>query len=251
MQASQPNPSLLVIFDFDHSLVDENSDTFILDKLSPKLTKELIDKYDEIGGWTEAMNYILNRLHGEGFRKNDLETAIVKIPLYSNLKEKLLEIHSSVPSMFCVMSDANMMFIKTVLQHQRLDQVFQQIFTNPAQFDPEERLCMEPLVKPDSPHGCTRCEINICKGLLVENVHGKQSFHRTIYVGDGTNDYCPALRLGENDVLLARHGFSLHKILESPATPPLKCKVMIWKDYLELVNHFNILLEEERKRNKN
>lgn len=252
MQASHPaNPSLLVIFDFDHSLVDENSDTFILDQLSPKLRKELLDKYDEIGGWTESMNYILNKLHAENFKKSDVEGAICKIPLFPALKEKLVEIHSSIPSMFCIMSDANSMFIETVLRHQRLDNVFQNIFTNPAQFDHEERLSLQPLVKSDTPHGCTRCEINICKGFLVQNVHSKQPFRRTVYVGDGTNDYCPATRLGENDVLLPRHGFSLHKILQSPYTPPLKCKIMVWKDYGELVSHFAILLEEERKGDRN
>ena len=36
---------------------------------------------------------------------------------------------------------------------------------------------------------------------------------RIVYVGDGTNDFCAAMALEENDVVLARSGYSLAKLL--------------------------------------
>ncbi len=44
---------------------------------------------------------------------------------------------------------------------------------------------------------------------------------RILYVGDGRNDLCPALRiLGPRDIVLARRGFALDAALATHATSP-------------------------------
>lgn len=61
---------LIVIFDFDHSLIDENSDTFIFEVLSPKLVQELLDYYKkQKQGWTASVNYALDKLHQQNFKQ--------------------------------------------------------------------------------------------------------------------------------------------------------------------------------------
>ncbi len=42
----------LVIFDFDYSLIDENSDTFIVEKLAPALSNRFESPYQR---WTQLM----------------------------------------------------------------------------------------------------------------------------------------------------------------------------------------------------
>ncbi len=59
------------------------------------------------------------------------------------------------------------------------------------------------------PHGCPLCPANLCKGaelrrLREESVAVGLPYKRIVYCGDGANDLCPALALGEQDVLLAR-----------------------------------------------
>lgn len=63
-------------------------------------------------------------------------------------------------------------------------------------------------------HGCTLCPANLCKGLeldvlLAARIPGT----RVIYAGDGANDLCPALRLGPDDVVLAREGHGLARLI--------------------------------------
>ena len=42
-----------------------------------------------------------------------------------------------------------------------------------------------------------------------------KSFTHICYVGDGKNDFCPSLRLAEEDVTCVREGYSLQKYIEN------------------------------------
>jgi pyridoxal phosphate phosphatase PHOSPHO2 len=61
---------------------------------------------------------------------------------------------------------------------------------------------------------------------------------RTFYVGDGHNDYCPSLRLSERDVIFARTGYKLEKMLKKELTgdendsevKKVKAKVVFYDD---------------------
>ncbi len=90
------------------------------------------------------------------------------------------------------------------------------IYTNPAKFD--GRGCLQI----DEYHEQTWCEIsahNLCKGYVLMEYIAKRkeedgiAFSRISYVGDGQNDVCPSLRLGQNDRVFARSGYPLHKRL--------------------------------------
>lgn len=61
-------------------------------------------------------------------------------------------------------------------------------------------------------HACKTCPPNLCKsqalrGILNRIEQSTNNRPRIVYIGDGSNDACPALHvLSENDVLLARCG---------------------------------------------
>jgi phosphoserine phosphatase len=53
----------LFVFDFDHTIVDDNSDTFLPKMCSEALYRELGEKYNESKenpdlGWTKLMDYM-------------------------------------------------------------------------------------------------------------------------------------------------------------------------------------------------
>ena len=96
----------------------------------------------------------------------------------------------------------------------------------------EPALHVAPYQPLDSPHSCPRCAANMCKSAVLLTAKEKVSFSssdsslegipkdnriRTIYAGDGHNDYCPALSLEAGDLLLVREGFSLDRILKKDA----------------------------------
>lgn len=99
-----------------------------------------------------------------------------------------------------------------------MDTLFDEIITNPAEWDPSGLLKVRRRVDPAGPqHACrVGCSPNMCKGELAGKrcLRSQQSdridageeldafinkhqpaFDRIIYVGDGSNDFCPILRL--------------------------------------------------------
>ncbi|GIL57330.1 hypothetical protein Vafri_12592 [Volvox africanus] len=105
-----------------------------------------------------------------------------------------------------------------------LSSAFLSIHTNPAAVDSATaRVRVSPYhgVDPGSvapPHSCPRCHPNLCKraalrGVLEEQAARGVSYRQVVYVGDGRNDLCPCLALRPNDVVMARSGFALHKLL--------------------------------------
>lgn len=66
-------------------------------------------------------------------------------------------------------------------------------------------------------------------------------YRRVVYCGDGANDLCPALGLGPQDVVLARAGHALERLIAERAAAPdaagvrrVAAAVHIWRDHTEL-----------------
>lgn len=114
------------------------------------------------------------------------------------------------------------------------------------------RLVIQPRHPESSaPHGCPLCPANLCKGSEVHRLkygagasNGQQqalcssSYGRIVYAGDGANDICPALALGENDVILARAGYALAQYAAAAAVDAglqqIKARVFVWESHQQL-----------------
>lgn len=86
------------------------------------------------------------------------------------------------------------------MQEKHLSDHFDEVVTNPAEWDPSGLLKLRRRVDPASPnqHKCmVGCSPNMCKGEELEAYLSRkqEQFDRVVYVGDGTNDFCPVLRL--------------------------------------------------------
>jgi pyridoxal phosphate phosphatase PHOSPHO2 len=85
------------------------------------------------------------------------------------MKRALLALKARPSSTVFLLSNSNSVFIDTILRHHGLDDgVFEQIVTNPAEWDAEGCLRLRRLVDPNGEqHGCADCPINMCKGPVV------------------------------------------------------------------------------------
>ena len=88
------------------------------------------------------------------------------------------------------------------LQHHDLGSIFSEIITNPASFNSAGLLEISRRVPATSAdqHSCkVGCSANMCKGqeleAFLERTGGRAQYDRIVYVGDGSNDFCPLLRL--------------------------------------------------------
>lgn len=81
----------------------------------------------------------------------------------------------------------------------------------------------------------------MCKGEELDAFlarHGP-TYDRIIYVGDGTNDYCPALHLRSQDLLLCRSFRGLQKRIAKEGG--LRCQVQYWVGAWEVEEVFGQL----------
>ncbi|XWS26397.1 hypothetical protein CRYUN_Cryun26dG0028800 [Craigia yunnanensis] len=116
-----------------------------------------------------------------------------------------------------IISDANVFFIKAILKNHGLLDCFSEINTNPSYVDGEGRLRVSPYLDfESSSHGCNICPPNMCKGLIIERIQASVSATRKkrfIYLGDGTADFCPGLKLREDDFLMPRKYFPIWELI--------------------------------------
>ncbi|KAL2930187.1 Thiamine phosphate phosphatase-like protein [Bienertia sinuspersici] len=67
----------------------------------------------------------------------------------------------------------------------------------------------------------------------IQSLAGEYGNNRTIYIGDGGGDYCPCLKLGENDHVMPRKKFPLwERIHSNPSI--VKATVNEWSNEGEL-----------------
>ena len=79
-----PMENNLAVFDFDNTVVDANSDTFILDALDPALRRKC-DQLSRSMQWTDLMDLMACELHAKGHTRADMEKALAAIPMVCSL----------------------------------------------------------------------------------------------------------------------------------------------------------------------
>lgn len=236
---------VLLVFDFDNTIIDDNSDTWIV-QCAPdkKLPIELQDSYQK-GLWTEFMGRVFKYLRDEGVKADELKRAVTSLPFTSGMIELLSFLRMNKDRFDCIIiSDSNSIFIDWVLEAAAFHDVFDHVFTNPASFDSSGRLT----VKNYHAHSCTRCPKNLCKNTVLGEFIDKQlqkgvRYTRIVYIGDGGNDVCPVTFLKKNDVAMPREGYTLHRTLAkmSQNLEPMESSIVVWSSGVEIISHLQFL----------
>jgi len=161
---------------------------------------------------------------------------------------KALKAASEPKTTLLCLSNANCIYIPTVLKANGIEDIFEEIITNPANWDPTGLLKLRRRVDPAGPqHACqVGCNANMCKGEELSVFLQKKGFEydRLLYLGDGGNDFCPILRLRKNDVALVRKGRTLERrIREEGKAAGLVCEIKYWTGAWEVEEYFTQLLE--------
>jgi len=147
---------------------------------------------------------------------------------------------------FLCLSNANEVFINTILKSKGLENLFDEIVTNRAEWESSGLLKLRRKVDPNGPqHSCqVGCSPNMCKGEELEVFFSKHqlAYDRVIYIGDGSNDFCPILRLRSQDKVLCRSYRGLEgRIREDGDKEGLKAQVQYWAGAWEVEEIFGTL----------
>lgn len=239
----------LFIWDFDNTVVLDNTDTLVFEKLAPQILESHRAHVRTEPGphlWTTLIANGLTSLFEIGKTPAEILSAAAEAPLPADTASALLAIASSPVARSLVLSDANSLFIQACLDKARLPQndIFEAgVITNPAYIEESGNITLHPFISPHDPdkaHKCLRCPANLCKGEVLQRlVADEYQGWRVVYVGDGGNDYCPVIRMQEDGVVLVRKGFPLHKKI---INAPPKASVRVWETPQDLRRFVNELI---------
>ncbi|XP_012882461.1 PREDICTED: pyridoxal phosphate phosphatase PHOSPHO2 [Dipodomys ordii] len=239
---------ILLVFDFDNTIIDDNSDTWIV-QCAPdqKLPIELQDSYQK-GFWTEFMGRVFKYLGNEGVGEDEMKRTMLSMPFTPGVVELFNFIRENKDKFDCIIiSDSNSVFIDWILEAADFHDVFDNVFTNPAAFDSNGHLTVENY----HAHSCDRCPKNLCKNVVLVEFVDKQlkqgvNYTQIVYVGDGGNDLCPVTFLKKDDIAMPRKGYTLHKTLSkmSQNLQPVESSVVIWSSGVEIISHLQSLIKE-------
>ncbi|KAK9208722.1 hypothetical protein WN944_001082 [Citrus x changshan-huyou] len=223
---------VVVVFDFDRTLIDGDSDNWVVTQMG--LT-HLFNQLRSTLPWNSLMDRMMKELHSQGKTVEDIANCLRQCPLDSHVAAAIKSAHS-LGCDLKIVSDANQFYIETIMEHHGLLGCFSEIYTNPTCVDEQGRLRILPYHDSTlSHHGCNLCPSNLCKGFVLDHVCtsfgcGKQRF---IYLGDGRGDFCPTLKLRDCDFVMPRKNYPLwDRICSNPML--IKAKVHEWSSAEEL-----------------
>ncbi|XP_037075855.1 pyridoxal phosphate phosphatase PHOSPHO2-like [Pollicipes pollicipes] len=232
-----PNKSpdaCLLVLDFDHTVVDKNTDTFVW-KLGEN--GKIPDSISSAHGeklWTHLMQDVFDYLHQQGCTPKQILDCLASMKLAPGMDTLLYNVPENYD--IIIISDSNAVFIQHILETHGVFDRIAHIFTNPANFDEDGRLVVTPFTEQTA---CDICEKNLCKGdalkMHVDRMAGtgRKKYGRVVYVGDGLNDLCPCFKLGKNDAIFPRSGFRLEeeiKKIQRKKKEEIQAEVVAWQD---------------------
>ncbi|XP_067327791.1 pyridoxal phosphate phosphatase PHOSPHO2 isoform X1 [Anolis sagrei] len=238
---------LLLVFDFDHTVVDENTDTWIV-KCAPasKLPDEIKHSYKK-GHWTEYMGRVFRYLGDNGVKEEEMKRTMTTLPFTAGMKDLLDFIGKHKDFFDCIIiSDSNAVFIDWILKAANVSHLFDNVFTNPASFDGSGYLTVQNC----HIHDCVKCPVNLCKRKVLEEfvetrLTSSMKYSQIIYIGDGGNDLCPVMYLKKNDIVMPRHGYTLENMISqlSQKLIPVEASVVSWSSGMEILEYLELLIK--------
>ncbi|VEN57844.1 unnamed protein product [Callosobruchus maculatus] len=250
-----PMAKHLAVLDFDHTIINDNSDIMVMNMVDKKyIPKEVKDLY-KCDGWTVFMQRVFEILYQNNIPEDSINELIKKLPAVCGMSELIKELNLNCNYDVIVISDSNSHFIDTWLDANGLAKNISEVFTNPAKFE-------NGMLKIQMYHVQDSCKLstrNLCKGQVLDEFIEKQKmkdiqYETVIYCGDGLHDFCPILRLSENDVACVRDKYKLLDLVQKAQkgqylddngiVKNLKCDVCVWNTGYDILD----FLKQKNKR---
>lgn len=233
----------LVVFDFDETIVDCNSDSWVHQLAKEKKIPENLEFY--LGqDYFKHVQSVLAFLYSEGITEKDFIQCLSTMPQVVGMIDPLIRTLASMREKYdiVILSDANSFFISSYLKSLDLDDKITAVLTNPARIDDNGQLLITEYHIQDY---CTISSRNLCKGEALRNFIGKMMLDcKTVYncvnyVGDGENDLCPSSKLSPRDRIFPRRGYTLDRLCQKSMVdcnlPELKASIIPWRDGNEIM----------------
>lgn len=248
--ASPRPPRYLLVFDFDETIIEENSDESIVRAAPGQALPEPLRQSSREGSYNEYMQRVLAYMGDQGVTMADFRAVYESIPLSPGMPElfQFLAKHQELFELILI-SDANTFGIECRLRAAGSHSLFRKVLSNPSGFDRRGYFTLGPYHS----HKCLRCPPNMCKRkvlteYLAERAQEQVEFERVLYVGDGANDLCPALALSAADVAFPRKGYPMHRMaqeLQRQQPAAFQATLVPWESATEVARYLQELLKKK------
>ncbi|XP_019939055.1 probable phosphatase phospho1 [Paralichthys olivaceus] len=251
--AAPQDQRFLVLFDFDETIINVSSDDAVVCALPGQRLPDWLKNCFREGHYNEHMQKVLAYMAEQGVSEDGIRSVLEKIPPTPGLLNLFQYLQSNQQDFeLVVVSDANMYFIETWLEHAGVRPLFRKVFTNPASFDAAGQLVLLPFHS----HSCSRCPDNMCKQVIVQEYlahrqkeRGGEPYQKVFYIGDGANDICPSMALGPRDTAFPRRDFPMHRLLlgmQQSQAAKFKANVLPWASGEDIVDYLKKIVKERR-----
>lgn len=242
----------LAVFDFDHTIIDGNSDVEITKLLNKKPIPKEVKELHKSDGWTVFMQAIFELLHRQGINEESIKMLISSLPAVPGMPELIKVLTQNFNTDVIIISDSNSYFINCWIEANDLKSNIFKVFTNPAHFEKD-------LLKIKMYHLQDYCKLstkNLCKGQIMEDFIEEQAkqgclYDQVLYFGDGTNDFCPILRLKKIDLACVRKNFKCADLVKKAVDGLYKddddksrivvANVFFWTNGFEIIQYIQQL----------
>ncbi|KAI4325335.1 hypothetical protein MLD38_030745 [Melastoma candidum] len=119
---------IVAVFDFDKTIIDCDSDNWVVDELG------FSARYDQLLHtipWNTMMDKLMGEMHSSGIKIGQIAEVLRRIPIHPRVVPAIKAAHAFGCELRIV-SDANMFFIVTILEHLGIKDLFSEINTNPG-----------------------------------------------------------------------------------------------------------------------
>jgi len=237
----------LFMFDFDRTILCEDSDVGVPQSLGATSALEVLKTYRFGDDWTRIVDEALLAMQTrEGKSRDDIAAAARGQRAFPETLEALALVAAHADAH--IVSDANDVYIGSFLAAHGLDRGFK-VWTNPTFVDEAGRLRVRPFRAAGAAPACHDCPANLCKAEVVRQMLAQAPARPRFvaYAGDGRNDFHPATVLSAADHVLVRNDESepralglFHAIKRSPGS--VRASVHYWKDGRDLLRVVRELL---------
>lgn len=228
----------LLVFDFDDSLCTNDPDKiyykWLQDLAGPD---ESIPKNTDFRDICVYQNEVFGFLYDKGKTTEDILKRAEHKTLTPGMRELLEEARRDLNTRTIIITDNNSLVLDHSIKHLGINDLIDEMISNPAHWNKEGRLVASPYCPQDH---CQLSYSNLCKGdALWEHVESlKKNEGLTVktigYVGDNKNDLCPALRLRESDLIFPRATYPLVNLLHK-RNSDIKAGVRLWDSGLDIL----------------
>ncbi|KAM8945817.1 phosphoethanolamine/phosphocholine phosphatase [Pelodytes ibericus] len=232
----------LLIFDFDETIVNENSDDSVVQVAPGQELPDWLRQTFQDGFYNHYMQRVFAYLAEKGVRLLDIKGVYEKIPLSPGMPDLFRFLVKNQDRFEIILiSDANMFGIESSLSSNGYNSLFRRVISNPTNIEKNGHLSLGPY----HTHSCPQCPANMCKRKVLteylnERAQEGVSFENLLYVGDGANDFCPSVIFNSTDVAFPRKNYPMHQLIrkmEEKQNGTYKAKVVPW-DSADVVSRY-------------